>query len=359
MRLVLLCCAAALLPAELCQAAGPSRKTIELALDGKRVEGTPLAWSKSNVLLLARDGRLWDFAPSRAADFRQTSSGFVSYSANVMRQRLQQELGSGFEISGTGHYLVAHPRGGRETWSRGFDELYRNFQVYFNVRGFRLARPEFPLVAIVFPNRHEFTRYALRDGADINASVLGYYSPTTNRIAMYDTGEGTADAFSVQLNNETIIHEATHQIAFNTGIHNRFAPQPRWIVEGLGTLFEARGVWDSRAYPSRSDRINRHRLSEFKQYAAQRSAESLARLVSSDGPFNSQPNVAYADAWALTFYLCETQPRKYADLLERVAAREPFEPYGAAARLRDFTSVFGDNFRLLHAQFERFMETLQ
>ena len=43
-------------------------------------------------------------------------------------------------------------------------------------------------------------------------------------------------------NADTIIHEAAHQTAFNTGVHTRCGDSPRWLVEGLGTMFEARKV---------------------------------------------------------------------------------------------------------------------
>src|SRR6185295_16554928 len=114
--------------------------------------------------------------------------------------------------------------------------------------------------------------------------VLGYYSPTTNRILMFDPGQSDWLASS---SAETIIHEAAHQTAFNTGVHTRFAATPRWIVEGLGTQFEARGVWQSRSYPNQADRINRGRLISFRQYLARRPTDAIAQIVSSDRLFGS------------------------------------------------------------------------
>ena len=36
----------------------------------------------------------------------------------------------------------------------------------------------------------------------------------------------------------TIIHEATHQIAFNSGLQTRFADVPLWVSEGMAVFFE-------------------------------------------------------------------------------------------------------------------------
>ena len=72
--------------------------------------------------------------------------------------------------------------------------------------------------------------------------------------------------------------------------------------------------------------------------------------------FSVNPSAAYAEAWAFTFYLVENEPRKYAQYLALTASRPPFSEYEAAQRIADFTSVFGSNWRMLEAQFLRFMK---
>jgi len=336
-------------------AAETGRTTLDLVLRGTHIEGMPLVWSERKVELLARDGRLWSFAPDEAKQAREISPSFRGYSAGELRSLLSRELGKSFEISGTGHYLVAHAPGQKDYWSRRFEDLYRSFVHYFSVRGFRLAEPEFPLVAIVFRNQQDFLRYAERDGAKISAQVLGYYSPVSNRVSLFDIGGGKASADDWHFNADTIIHEATHQTAFNTGVHTRFGETPRWVAEGLGTMFEAKGVWDSTHHSSRADRLNQGRLARFKNYVSRRPAGSLAEFVSSDQVFRSDPDAAYAEAWAFSFFLVETRPRKYSEYLTRTAKRPAFRAYPAAERLADFTAVFGNDLRLLEAHYLKFM----
>ncbi len=342
-------------------AAGERRDiSIQFELNGQEIEGTPLSWSKSRVYVLGRDGRLWDFRPQAAKNFVRSQKPFESYSAAHIRSQLTRELGRDFEITGTGHYLVAHPRGEGNLWSQRFEDLYRSFVHFFSVRGFRLDEPEFPLVAIVWPTRNDFYRYAQSEGSRLPPGVLGYYSPLSNRITLYDTAAGSADPEAWKRDAETIIHEATHQTAFNTGIHLRFGNTPKWVVEGLGTLFEAPGVWNSRTHKNRADRINRGRLEAFKRYArTSRKVGSLAEFVSSDRRFSYDPSAAYAEAWALTHYLIESRPRQFAEYLRRTTQREPFEDYTAIQRLGDFTDVFGTDLRLLEAQFIRTIEGLR
>lgn len=331
---------------------------LKLTLNGQSIEGMPLHWSQERVHLLGRDGQLWEFAPGDARDYRKTSNRFQSYSTSELRAILLRELGETFEVSGTSHYLVAHPKGERDQWAERFEDLYRSFVHYFSVRGFRLSEPPVPLLGIVCRNREEFRRYSAKEGIPTNG-VLGYYSYENNRIVVYDIGGGTSNAAAWQETAATILHEATHQVAFNTGIHSRYAPAPVWVVEGLATMFEAPGVYDSRRYTQRSDRINQGRFGNFQQLLPQHRPELLANLVAKDDLFRMAPGAAYAEAWAFTFYLVETQPGKYADYLARTAKRAPFVDYPAAERMADFTAVFGADWRMLEAQFLRFMAGLK
>ena len=328
----------------------PGRNVLKLEIDGAKLEGLPLASSGEKLFLLDREGRLWDFDSADVGNYQQTTTAFHAHSATAMKSRLAGEFGKAFEVTATGHYLVVHPRGQRSQWAQRFEDLYRSFIHYFQVRGLKPSEPEFPLVAVVLPTRREFVRYAARDGSQVADGLLGYYSPTDNRVAMYD-----AEERDWTQNADTIIHEATHQTAFNTGVHSRFAPTPRWVAEGLGTLFEAPGVWNARSNTRDADRINPGRLAQFKAYQSRRRAGVLAELVSSDRLFADDGEAAYAESWAFTYFLVETRPRDYTRLLRLTAARPAFRDYSSAERLRDFTSVFGENFRMLDAQFLRFM----
>jgi len=190
--------------------------------------------------------------------------------------------------------------------------------------------------------------------------VAGFYDLQSNRILLYDMGGGSSDSFAWQQTASVIIHEVTHQVAFNTGVHERFSAPPLWVVEGLATSFEAPGVYDSRHHTQRADRINRGRFDYFRKSVAPRhKPEMLPALTASDGLFRSKPAAAYAEAWALTFYLVETQPRNYTAYLKRTASHPPFTEYTSAERTADFEAVFGDNYPMIEARFLRFMAELK
>ncbi|MEN6406351.1 MAG: DUF1570 domain-containing protein [Thermoguttaceae bacterium] len=337
----------------------PSGAMVELSLRGRTIEGVPLSWNRQEVRLLGRDGRLWRFPPQEAVDFKKTSDRFQSYPLSEFRAVLLRELGQDYEVSGTDRYLVAHPKGQRDRWAQRFEDLYRSFVRYFSVRGFALSSPPCPLVGVVCADRSEFARLAAAQTGLSTAGVQGYYDLASNRIALYDMG-GRSESGSWQQNASVLIHEAAHQTAFNTGVHNRFAPPPVWVAEGLAMLFEAPGVYDPHNHPRPEDRVNRRRLEEFRRRVAPRHRpESLVALVASDAPFQADTLSAYAEAWALSFFLAETEPRRYADYLKRTAGRPNFSTYASAERLADFKAVFGGDWRMLEARLLKFLGGFQ
>ena len=292
--------------------------------------------------------------------FARSGHGSKATRRAVFEPTCCENLATVSRSTSTGHYIVAHPAGERDRWGRRFEDLYRSFLRYFRVRGFQVDEPPVPLVAVVLRDQDEFLRYAAMHGQQVSTGVLGFYSPETNRVALFDLdGAGESEAAWHETAG-TIIHEATHQTAFNTGIHSRLLKPPYWVAEGLGTLFEAKGIWDSSTYRDPRDRINRGRLSDFRRYAkSRRRTGTMLELVSSDALFQRNPAAAYAEAWSLTYWLNETRPRQYGEYLRRTVERADQEEYTSQQRIADFATAFGDDFQMLEAHFLRFMREVK
>jgi hypothetical protein len=319
-------------------------------VDGKTFEGKPLAWTDNVMYLLGRDGEQHIFNPRDVKDAEKTSPHFYGYTVPEMKRELYGELGNTLEITTTDHYIVIHPRGEGGEWAKRFEALYSSFMHYFRVRGFQIEEPKFPLVAIAYHNQDEYMRAAKASGQNVNENVLGHYDPITNRVLLFDTTAGNSGS-DWSTNADTIIHEATHQTAFNVGIHNRFADQPKWLVEGLATMFEAPGVWNSQSFHTLKDRINKERLADFRTKLPNRKQGSFGNLVASDQLFQSDAQAAYAEAWAMMLFLCETRPKQMGEYMERVANRADFSQYFATDRVNDFAASFGSDFKQLEANY--------
>jgi hypothetical protein len=393
----LLCAVAIGLGVQPVVAATPS--LLELTHDGKHYEGRLEAKGHDACWLMGRDGQLRAFEIRQLEAVRTIDDHFHEFSAAELRDHLRREMPKSFRIEGTGHFLICAEHNNRHI-GEICEDTYRIFRRYFSVRGFKIGEPEFPLVVIVFPDREAFVRYCRRDKLEPPAGMLGYYMRLTNRIALFDQDDpgmaaarpqrveslGTAfdrgddeqtllpggsqaepDHGSPRVRfdgtiegdlHSTIVHETTHQVAFNTGLHSRIAQTPKWVVEGMATMFEAPGIHDSKS-ASAMTRINRNRYLWFENYLkSRRRPHSLADFIASDDPYASATLDAYAEGWALTFFLAETRHGSYGRYLKSLAARNPLLVYSDKERLADFRRAFG-SLRTLEADYVRFFENLK
>lgn len=325
---------------------------------GRSINGLVLAEMASDVQLLGSDGQLRVLSKAKLVRPQWLNGTLTASPAPELKTDLLREFGKGFDVSGTGHYLVVHPAGQRDLWAARFEEIYRSFRWYFQVRSFPVQEPKFILIAVVFPTQSDFLRFAAQQGHPVTANVLGFYDPRSNRVYMYDFTAGRRNAVEWQTNAETVIHEVTHQMAFNSGVHSRFGQSPKWIVEGLATLFEAPGVWNGLKRTSPADRVNRIQLTQFRASLSKRTKGALAQFIADDRTFNANVSSGYAEAWALSHYLTETNPRAYAKYLQMTGTSRNTAP-NSNERLKDFTSCFGSDLALLEANFLRYIAEIR
>ena len=206
-------------------------------------------------------------------------------------------------------------------------------------------------------------------------SIIGYFGLTSNRMTMYDLtgvesqGHGrigtTAQINQILAQPEalrtvaTIVHEATHQIAFNCGLHTRLSDCPRWFSEGIAMYFETPDLRSPKGWRGIGS-VNRPRLEQFQQYLAARPANSLETLIRDDKRFTDPKRAldAYAEAWALTYFLIHQHPKEYVAYLRMLSAKKPLVQDGPERRLDEFRQAFGD-LPKLDAEFLRYMARLR
>jgi hypothetical protein len=381
-----------------------SASLLEVTHDGQKFQGKLEAKSSHVCWLMGRDGQLAPFQINQIDSIRTAAPRFREFSLAELRDQLRRELPRQFRIDGAGHFLICAEKNSRR-FGEICEDTYRTFHRYFSVRGFKISQPEFPLVILVFPDRSSFVAYCRKDGIEPPAGLLGYYMRLTNRVALFDAGEkldpgGSAsarerstaplslaaafdrddehrglllspDRFSAALApvrfdamvegnlQNTIVHETTHQLAFNMGLHSRIGQTPKWVIEGLATMFEAPGIRDSQKNASPKSRINRSRFVWFGNYMqSRRRPHSLDDFVATDDFYSSATLDAYSEGWALTFFLAETRHASYGRYLKSIAQRNPLVQYSTADRVADFRRAFGDT-KYLEADYLRFFEKLK
>jgi hypothetical protein len=343
----------------------PKTVTVKVKQKGKTFYGKPLVTDGKNIAVVRWDGRLTTF-PINDPKIKVTkySNGFKPYSTEELKQRLKKYFGNRYSISTTEHFVVIHPKGGPDFWAKPFERHFQRLNNYFEAHGLQTSEPEFPLIAIVLRSRKEFD-LKLDKEASFDKNILGYYSTKSNRITTYApsvallTPTGRKQAAGWLEQSTTIVHEVAHQIAFNCGVHNRFSRVPKWTSEGLATLCETRGVYKFKNFPDLKDRVNRKRLKTYRalDYAGKTEGK-LLELLQSDRLFDSDPELAYAVSWAISFYLNENRQAEYMNYLRRDALRGDFRKHTKLDRVAFFVRHFGKNIAGLEKRMNLFINAI-
>ncbi len=333
------------------RAADPNQ-LLELQIDGQKRTGAVVANNGTHAWFLERDGRLDSLEIAGVKDFRVIGK-FRPFTAIELREKLSRELGSQFRVTATGQYVVAGPPESVERLAPLFEGLYRECLTTFSSRGVKVQPPSTPLIALILSDRSRFEEYCRSENVTPQSGLRGFYLPTSNRVALYDTGKQSAL-------DGTILHEATHQVAFNIGIHSRLAVTPKWVVEGLATAFEREAFRLNDRRSRVEARVNPERYAWFQRLRKERDlSRSLGAFLQSDKIFETATLDAYSQAWALTFFLMETRSTEYATYLRLLAQRDPLADYSAGERQQDFEKVFGRDLLLLETHFLRFFQNLE
>jgi Protein of unknown function (DUF1570) len=333
-------CLLAIFPLSL-QAQPP--KSLLVDLQAGQFVGLPIHWGTIDAALLEPNGQIRVFQQHEVRQHQLLDINFQPMSAVETRTKLQAEMGSGYETQITGPYVIAAPKGEVSRWESRFRSLLAGYQRYFETRGWSLRSPDFPLTVIVLPNQSEFAKMASREsaGSTIGKNLAGMYLTRTNRCLLYHLSSGKSTDW--ETTEATIVHEAVHQLAYNTGLHERLFEHPIWMVEGLATMFEVAAVYDNNVPNSEVRmRINKEKAGHIKQFIGDDASglgDFFDNLVSSDHLFRTHPHEAYSLAWAMTFYLAERMPKQYFEYIE-LQRQRGFQLYSESDRNLDFRRAF-------------------
>lgn len=338
-----------------------------------------IAAQDGGLLVEGCDGVLTIVSPEEKISHTTDARPFAPYSRDELKKRILAELPKGFRDYSTKHYLILSDTSPEYAkWCGSlFEDLYKAFANMWTRQRFELSEPEFPLVAVVFADMQEYQRFSRPELGEGAEGVIGYYSLASNRMTMFDLtgvesqGHGRMGT-TAQINQilaqpeaartiSTIVHEATHQIAFNSGLHTRLSDCPRWFSEGIAMYFETPDLRNGiKKGWSGMGGLNKSRLLLFHAYLPNRAPHSIETLIRDDRRFldTKQALNAYAEAWALTYFLMRQRPKEYVAYLRTLSAKKPMVEDKPEERLNDFRQAFGDLGKL-ETDFIRYMAKLR
>ncbi len=220
------------------------------------------------------------------------------------------------------------------------EELLIAYMRHFRDRGFEVKEPDKPLLVTAFADDRSFGKYhkmpSLMQGG---AQAVGMYDRSTNLLSVFDWRNVPQVGRAANRNVQTVAHEGTHQLTFNTGLLVREADIPTCIIEGLGTYGEPRKVMG----PSDLGRMNIQRADDLARLRRSIPWIPVRDLLTDDTILRAglygKVMLGYAESWALIHLLLHDRPRVagFRNYLAAIKARK-----GPEHRLDDAREHLGD-----------------
>lgn len=345
---------------------------------GERVvEGRVIVDAQDGSLLVEQADQRLELVPGAAVLGREVvPAPDEPLVPRALGDAVLRTLPDGFDQLATRHYVVCFDtsRAYAQWCAALFERLHDAFMNFWRQAGFEVAEPEHPLVVVIFADRQRYEEHAAADLGAATDRVVGYYNLLSNRVTTFDlTGSdlvggrpsrspGRAGLEILASRRAaglvaTLVHEATHQMAFNCGLHRRLAAVPLWVSEGVAIYFETPDVSSDRGWRGIGG-VNVPRRDRFMQG---RRAGWLADVVRSDESFRSADEAldAYAGAWAATAFLVQTRKSAFIGYLQMLSGKEPLGEDDADRRMEEFTAAFGAEPAALEEAIAKFVARLK
>jgi len=308
-----------------------------------------------SLLIEDRAGRLRIIAAKEIDKNQPLDEPWLPYTDEELAKTLLSDVGPEFTVTQTEHYLIlaSSSEDYAQFCGKMLEKVHSEYLKFMEGIGFSVKSPSRRLPVLIFAAVSEFEAYAEKLHPEISfADTPGFYTVRDNLVLLQDLTRDrslrTSSAIRRSLSEQplqvaTIIHEAVHQLAFNTGVQVRMADNPVWFSEGLSLCFEQPSLRTPLLW-TRPNLVNARHHAEFTRLTEDAAVPiPLSDLIRKDTLFQQSETAtaAYAESWALVTWLVRERPEQLRKWIEQLSHQRPLEPVTGEERLAMFVEVFG------------------
>lgn len=254
-----------------------------------------------------------------------------------IRGDLSPVLDEAYRVLDTDHFSVIFRPGSTDgdKIAHLLEMAYGHFQSLFDDYDFKLQTPQEKLSWVAFSDNRGFSLYTIKtEGRDLSW-LTGYYSASTNLVAV--VAPEKISKWRFQADNDRfpniiacppdaetdlvkIVHEAAHQLSFNTGLQKRRVMYPLWASEGLAMFFE-KSLLSEHFRSCRYTSLRSRRLvslSRRKKLIPLEEFVSMSRVAERESAID-----VYAQAWGVFQFLFEDRPESLREYFSSLYELKP------------------------------------
>lgn len=205
-----------------------------------------------------------------------------------------------------------------------------------------------PMVVFAFSKREDYRKRVEKDGIDAALESFGYYSGPRRRVYLFECAVPTI----VRM----LQHECTHQI-YVERMMERGVRSHHWIFEGLAEYYEGFDFNGEKLSEPRPHTVN---LAEAKRAAKEGKLFPCEKMIETKdlselfgGDFASEDcKMAYAQAWAMVYYLLEGDGGRHRSKFERFMKKD----LKGKGEPSEFKKIFGSNLKKFQEKIVNFLK---
>lgn len=311
-------------------------------------------------------------------------------------------------IAKSNHFLLLHdtperPAPGRKK-NRSqerlalLEQVYESFLLLFHAQDVQLDIPRERMKVVLFNEYDDYKSFSTGLSPSLS-SASGFWEPARNVSVFYDHGTDntfvTLEKLQKQLRDdaaeakknvtaltkdivrfsktldflievaqenadiEVVSHEATHQMAGNTGLFPRHVMIPSWVHEGLATYFESPGD----ASWAGVGAVNSQRLTWYRALEPDREHSNIDFIVGDQifdyAATHGAKLHGYGQAWALTHYLVENHLKEFVSYYRMLGELPPDVILNQELLTNLFDKSFGTDRKQLDQEWRDYMRKLK
>lgn len=320
--------------------------------------------------------------------------------SSTEQKYLTDMLPPGMKFKTSAHYIIAYdtPDGKAQERLDLLERVYETFLMFFGFKGRLLEPPPQRLMVALFNDHKQYLDFSVRLDPELK-SAAGYWSPESNVAVFF--AQGTYPVFKklkeasdemekakkeaervgnlnrgdlvrladtlklltlVAIENEdleVVTHEATHQIAGNSGLFPRRIRIPKFAQEGLAAFFES----PNDATWAGVGAINKTRIEWYRALEKDRVHSDIDFVVSdqiySRAASHGAILHAYGQAWAITHFLMDKHFSELQDFWRNLARLPADMVVSEDDLVRCFDAAFGKERTRLDLEWRRHMDSLK
>ena len=326
-----------------------------------------------------------------------------------LEQEMKKLVGRpGMKVKQSNHFILLHDTPDKPAANRKLpraeerlqllESVYESFLLRFYAHGVELDVPNERLKVVLFNDHRDYLQFATRLSPSL-VSTGGFWDGTNNTSVFFDQGTTEdfkelvalsdrlqadkaeaqrqkksgigeqvrlADTISLLVDiareNEDIkvvSHEATHQMAGNTGLFPRDVLVPSWVHEGLASYFETS---DGASWGG-VGAVNGDRLDYYRALSRDREHSNIDFIVGdqifSFAETHGEKLHGYGQAWALTHFMMERHFPEFIKFYRQLGEMPPDLKLSSEILTALFQECVPIDTFALDAQWRNYMNSLQ